>query len=366
MSAQSQLPNRQTVSGENLILLSRLVLAGDGSPAVERLKDADDTSRLAFQKLSHSHHVLVRGLRSLKTAALESGASELAGWATQGLEAEDLRIANALEFLHPICQELEAAGCPVLVMKSLDHWPDIGTDIDLYTTGSQRQTRSLLQEKFHAVALEQSWGDRLADKVSYRVPGLRASVEVHHGRLGQTGEHRLLARRFMERRLPVHVSSYEFLVPAPEERVIATTLQRMYRHLYVRICDIANTAGLIERGELDYAELRGAAEIGGVWPGVASYLKIVSDYVRQYTGKLLPLPASVLNCARLDASVLFVRGTWLRVPVFPETVSLYWRQLAAMARQGDFTGTFRLSLLPPLASAAKIACKITGTPRGIW
>jgi hypothetical protein len=132
------------------------------------------------------------------------------------------------------------------------------------------------------------------------------------------------------------------------------------------VCDVANTAGLIERRELDYVELRTAAEIGGVWPGVASYLNIVADYVRQYTGKILSLPASVMNSARLDASALFIRGPWLRVPVFPQTISLYGRQLAAMARQGDLTGTFRLSLLPPLASVAKLACKITGTPRGIW
>lgn len=366
MPVQSQLPTPRTIVGEDLYLLSRLVLAGDGKDAIRHLEKTDEAGRVSFRRLSHSHHVVFRGLRPLATAAVESGAIELANWAKEALETENARITNALEFLHSICCEFEAAGCPVLVMKSLDHWPDIGNDLDVYTAASHRETRSLLGEKFHAVPLTQSWGDRLADKVSFRIPGLRATVEVHHGRLGQTGEHRVLARRFMERRTPVEVGGYRFMVPAPEERVIAATLQRMYRHLYIRLCDIVNTAGLIERSELDYAELRRTADTGGVWPGVSSYLKIVTDYVHRYTGKILALPDSVLSFARMDGNALFVRGAWLRIPVFPGIVSLYGWQLAAMARQGDMTGTLRLSLLPPLASVAKLACKVTGTPRGIW
>jgi hypothetical protein len=162
------------------------------------------------------------------------------------------------------------------------------------------------------------------------------------------------------------LANYTFLVPAPEERVIAATLQRMYRHLYVRICDVANTSALVETGELDYDELRTAANAGGVWRGVASYLKIVADYIQRYRGETLPLPTSVTSAALVDGDALFVRGSWLRVPVFPGVVSLYSRQMAAMALRGDVSGTFRLGLLPPLASMATLAYKITGDPRGIW
>ena len=62
-----------------------------------------------------------------------------------------------------------------------------------------------------------------------------------------------------------------FLVPAPEERLIVATLQRMYRHFYFRVCDIVNTAALLESGELDFDELKRAADLGGIWPGVATY-----------------------------------------------------------------------------------------------
>src|SRR5262249_31168602 len=154
----------------------------------------------------------------------------------------------------------EAAGCRTTVMKSLDHWPDIGNDLDLYTEAHREATSDVMQQRFQATAQTRTWGDRLAQKCGYRVPGLRATVEIHHGRLGQTGEHRVLARRFIRRRVSLQLAGYAFLVPAPEERVIAATLQRMYRHLYVRVCDVANTSALMESDQLDYAELRRAAE----------------------------------------------------------------------------------------------------------
>jgi len=353
-------------SARELDLLSRLTLAGDASSALEDVAAMDDQRRSALVKLAHGHHVVIRSLHPLEAAASRTGALEVADWAASTLAREQDRIANALEFLDAICRELEAAGCPTTVMKSLDHWPDIGNDLDLYTTATKDATRRVLEQTFQAQPLRRTWGDRLAEKSSYRVPGLRATVEVHHGRLGQTGEHRVLARRFITRRVPVHLANYTFLVPAPEERVIAATLQRMYRHLYVRICDVANTAALVEAGELDYDELRTAANDAGVWRGVASYLKIVADYMERYRHRTLPLPSSVTHAALLDGNALFVRGSWLRVPVFPGVASLYGRQMAAMALHGDVPGTFRLGLLPPLASMAKLAYKITGDPRGIW
>jgi Uncharacterised nucleotidyltransferase len=349
-----------------LHLLSQLALAGQGQAAVADLAVAERQRRIAFLKLAHGHHVVIRSLQPLKTAASQAGASELAEWAANSLAGEHARIANALEFLDAICRELEAAGCPTTVMKSLDHWPDIGNDLDLYTEVSQDAVRSLLHKKFQATSQPRTWGDRLAEKCGYRIPGLRATVEVHHGRLGQTGEHRVLARRFITRRVPVQLDGYVFFVPAPEEQVIAATLQRMYRHLYVRICDVANTAALVESSQLDYGELRNAAKSGGIWPGTVSYLKIIADYFERYRGCKLLLPKSVSDQALLDGKALFVRGTWLRVPVFPGVASLYGRQMAALVLRGDVPGVLRLGLLPPLASMATLAYKLTGSPRGIW
>jgi hypothetical protein len=140
----------------------------------------------------------------------------------------------------------------------------------------------------------------------------------------------------------------------------------MYRHFYVRICDIANTAALIESGQIDYMEARHAATRAGIWPGIVSYLQVVADYFELYSGRALTLPSFVTADALLHGTSLFVRGPWLRVSIFPVVARLYGEQMIAMLRHGDAPGVFRLSLLPPLAFVATLAYKISGTPRGIW
>jgi hypothetical protein len=50
----------------------------------------------------------------------------------------------------------------------------------------------------------------------------------------------------------------------------------------------------------------------------------------------------------------------------PQGAELYYSQVTNTAFRGDMTAAFRLSLLPPLASAAAISYKLTGSDKGIW
>ena len=51
---------------------------------------------------------------------------ERAEWVDQAIIKERERIQHALSFLAPICDALKEVG-DVIVIKSLDHWPDLGT-----------------------------------------------------------------------------------------------------------------------------------------------------------------------------------------------------------------------------------------------
>jgi hypothetical protein len=345
--------------------LSRLTLyPQNAQAAVSYVAALSNEQRDALVSLADSNHVIVR---AFQVVAQQAGAnSELSGWANGVLAREERRIQNALTFLHHICQELEQGGCPTTVMKSLDHWPDLGNDLDLYTTADDKLVVSIMLNRLGAHTEARSWGDRLANKWNFAVPGLPESVEVHAQRLGQTGEHIAMAKRFVSRRVPKTIQGLTFMVPAPEERVIVATLQRMYRHFYFRVCDIVNTLTLLESNELDFVELKKAADLGGVWPGVASYLKIVTDYVRQYRGDAPELPQQVLAAAPFGGDVIFARGKFLRVPIMPNGAELYTRQITDTAVRGDVPATLRLSLLPYLASAAAVAYRITGSDKGIW
>ncbi len=351
---------------EYVDLLLKLTLnpanAGQVLPTIEKFNDQE---RQEFLALADSHHVVLRSFESL-LQAVPAPSVDLADWLNASIAAEHERIGIALNFLNGICAELEAAGCPTVVMKSLDHWPDLGNDLDLYTTGEEAAVVKTITRKFNAKQEAPSWGDRLAHKCNFEVPGLRELVEVHVQRLGQTGEHTEMARRFVSRRVPVELNGYRFLVPAPEERVIVATLQRMYRHFYARVCDIVNVAKLVESRVIDYSELKVASEAGGIWPGVATFLMIVSDYVRQYRGTGLELPVMVARAARFGGDQVVTRKKFLRIPMFPQGAVLYTKQLTKTALRGEAAAAFRLSLLPGLASVAAVAAKLTGSDKGIW
>src|SRR5260370_726140 len=104
-------------------------------------------------------------------------------------------------------------------------------------------------------------------------------------------EQKLMAARVVERSIIKTVHGRTFPVPAPEERILISTLQRMYRHFYFRLCDMADVAALLANRAVDFDELRRGAELGGIWPGVASFLVIVSEYVKTYGGPLTLPPA---------------------------------------------------------------------------
>lgn len=331
--------------------------------AVALVSSLNTQERSDFLSLADSNHVIVR---ALNTVVARTSNSEVRAWAEAELDKERKRISTALVYLQSICEELENANCPTTVMKSLDHYPDLGNDLDLYSTAEEKAICDVLTGKFNAHIEARSWGDRLAHKWNFAIPGLKESVEIHVQRLGQMGEHTSLAKRFVTRRVMKVVEEKTYYVPAPEERIVVATLQRMYRHFYFRVCDIVNSAAIVESGELDFQELRRATEGPGIWPGIATYLAIVSDHVQRYRGTPLPLPPFVLSAARFGGNEIKPRARFLRVPVMPHGAALYTYQVTQTAMRGDVPGTLRLSLLPYLASAAAVAFKVTGSDKGIW
>jgi hypothetical protein len=322
--------------------------------------------RREFVELADANHVVIRVFEVLNRVAGNRGDGKVQAWAMESLANERARIANALSHLETVCNALEEAGCPTVVMKTLDHWPDLGNDLDLVSTGKREKIVEVFTKRFGARMEARSWGDRLACKWNFSLPGLPESIETHVGRLGQTGEHVGLAHRCIDRRVCLRINGHQFFVPAPEERIFAATLQRMYRHFYFRVCDILNAAGLVESGKVDFLELRTAAAMAGIWPGVASFLKIVSDYVQRYRGTGIDMPEGIAVDATVGGDKIFQRARFLRIPVIPYAARLYTRQITQAAFSGNVPATLRLSLLPPLASAAAVAFKITGSDKGVW
>ncbi|HTZ97320.1 MAG TPA: nucleotidyltransferase family protein [Terriglobales bacterium] len=349
----------------SLFMLSRLLLSENCArdEAILRMTRAEFVDMAA---LASSNHVIIRALNRFRAIVDESGDAGRVAWAEDALQQEQARIDNAVSFLQKICSALEDANCRAVVIKSLDHWPDLGSDLDLYTDALPANVIGLMRQRFHAELAHRSWGDRMANKWNFLIPGLPESVEIHMRRLGQTGEQVSVANSVIRRARSIHVGNHLFRVPSPEVRLMICTLQRMYRHFYARLCDIADTAALLETNAVDFDLLRSSAQEAGIWEGVATLLAIVSDYVTCYRGYGVNLPSSVTSAARFGGDQIWFGRDFLRIPIMPHSAKLYASQLTSLMTKGELKNAARLSVLPCLAAAAALQFKVTGSDKGIW
>lgn len=356
----------QPLSHKSLQLLSQLLLS---SRETEEKEDIPQLIRAEFDSLvalAETNHVLVRGIGAFRDIMQQRCDDVRIGWADTCLAAERARIDRAATYLGQICESFAQHHHRIAVIKSLDHWPDLGSDLDLYTDAKPSDVIRLMEAEFGAQVASRSWGDRLAGKWNFIIAGLPELVEIHVGRLGQTGEQSAIACSLLDRTREVTISGSQFRVPSVSERLMISTLQRMYRHFYFRLCDIVDSAELVESGSVDWSDLFAAATTAGIWEGVATYLAIVSDYVHLYRGTYLPIPQWVLAAARFRGREIYFAKDFLRVPILPQSALLYGTQLAAVIRRRQVNSSARLSLLPWLATAALVGQKITGSDKGVW
>jgi len=361
-------PTKQTASSEAMDVLSRLVLspALDEAHEAAQLRSMSEEQFETFVSMAHSNHVVIRGMEVYRRLMLNAGDLERAERAAEILAEEHARIAVATDNLQKLAQAFRQANLDLTVIKTLDHWPDFGSDIDLYTNAEPNRVAAFMQQSFQATISARSWGDRLAGKWNFEIPGLPEAVEIHMCRLGQTGEQLTLAKNIPARSRVLSFGDKTFQVAAASDRILISTLQRMYRHFYFRLCDIVDSASLVQSGSLNFDDLRQWAEACGIWPGAATYLVLVSDYVQRYSGSPLALPDFVRKAARFDGKAMYCGGMFLRVPILPQSAGLYGTQLLGLVKTGQFQSSARLGLLPWLASAAAVGYKMTGSDKGIW
>jgi hypothetical protein len=192
-----------TGSFKSLVLLSGLLF-----PSAEgncTLVDSKVTAELAQLKreefddlvaLAHTNHVIVRVLEIAQALYRDMRDATREQWTIAALDAERARIDNSITYLATICAAFDEVGYDITVIKSLDHWPDLGSDLDLYTVTAPEKVLALMKNRFGAALDARSWGDRLANKWNFLIPGLAAPVEIHMGRMGQTGEQRVIASKW--------------------------------------------------------------------------------------------------------------------------------------------------------------------------
>lgn len=362
-------------STRNFDALGKLLLMRADGDGTDKRSEATELEYIAgldqqqFQDLlkqAETQRVLRRTLEALKDKLPSPRLPFTEVLLSETLLQERLRVEKVLTHLRQIVDRLEARNCAVMVMKTLDHWPDTGSDLDLLVHGQESEVCDVFERELGGERQAPSWGDRLAHKFNFRIPDLPELVEVHVGCLGQTGEQNALAMGVLSRRTQQNYDRYMLPVPIPEDRIVIATLQRMYRHFYIRLTDIVNIVGLLSRNQVDFDRLQAIAEVGSVWPGVATLLTIVSQHAVRYGSQPIRLPENVTAATRFNSSSTYLDQKFVRIPIVPEAADLFFHQLAGNGRKHNLRAVMRLSLLPALATAAFVSFRITGDDKGVW
>jgi len=111
----------------------------------------------AIERLASSNHVLVRGFLALRDVLETAGNAAGVEWINESIHREQLRIDHALSYLSAICETLAQRGCQVTVIKSLDHLPDLGSDLDLYSDADPAAIIETMKQAFDATQADLSW-----------------------------------------------------------------------------------------------------------------------------------------------------------------------------------------------------------------
>jgi hypothetical protein len=234
----------------------------------------------------------------------------------------------------------------------------MGGDIDLFVSGRTPAVDEAVLRGTPAAPVGKDFRGRMSGVTAYRVGGGEFVLEIFHGRLGVLGEHGTLVGQLIRNAERGRVGGAEFLLPSPEDLLVLHGMQRVYRHGFIRLCDVLSTASLVGREGLDWDYVLRTSEQLGTAYGLRSYLTYVGQICRETLGREL-LPGGV-RARPADADC--GRGRFSNgVFVFPRgrvVGRVYVGKVRAAVRAGNWGSVSRLSLMP-LVAAAALARKVS-------
>ena len=248
----------------------RLLRGIETSADIENLRQYATGNFSRFAEICRPNLVLGRTLTRVREHS-----PEFEDPVDTALTKDRQRVQRGMELIAQVTEMFEGCDIPFMVIKTLDHYPDQGHDIDLFVDEDLTKIDRLMFENFAATAAGRSLCDNLAGKKNYRIRDL--TLEVHSGTLGQVGEHKRLASVIFELRKPACVGGVNTFVPAPEGRLILSILQRIYRHFNFRIGDLINIANLLEDPTIDWDKISEICRLGGIEFGAKQGVAMVSD-----------------------------------------------------------------------------------------
>jgi hypothetical protein len=335
---------------EVYVELLRLFLGQRFEPTPNLLRSATGE----IESLLSANLVVRRGSSMLRRAWVD-GAEALDALERREANRVSLTLA-AIAQLQDFCQR---AGVEVVFPKALQHYPDMGHDIDLWTLERASSFDADLCREFGAIPARRGVFDRIAGKRGYELPGCPAPVEIHHEAIGHLGEHRRYLRLVIERRRWREVDGVAVSVPSPEDQLIVQALQRLFSHFSIRISDVLLTVSLVRDVELDWDYARSTSRRFGLSEALSIWLGLVSDLCDPESAavgaRVRRRPDAAMDAVSPKPLHLRMRGKLLRVRVLDLAPRLYGGLLLHSLLRREWRMAGRIAALPAAVAAFGIA-----------
>src|SRR5207247_995419 len=126
------------------------------------------------------------------------------------------RAERVLALVARIADACDRHRIPHVALKVARDFPDVGGDLDLLVSGGASGLERVLHDLLPVVPGRRSLHQHLAGTEVYPAPEYSTVVDVHHGRLGQLGEHARYATLLLSRRRRADFGAVSCFIPALE------------------------------------------------------------------------------------------------------------------------------------------------------
>ena len=269
---------------------------------------------------------------------------------TEATAQAHARAERVLVLLARVADACDQHGIPYVALKIARDFPDVGGDMDLLVSGAASGLERVLRDLLPVVPRRRSLHHHLAGTEVYPVPEYGTVVDVHHGRLGQLGEHARYAALLLSRRRRADFGAISCFIPSLEDQLVQQALSYGAGRPAVRLADAYWTISTVRGGRLDWELLLDTARATGLLPALSCHLSCVEQLQQRLLGRPLLEPEVRRRLVQHRWGRMEFRRGSFRLTAPRARAGLFFRQLQAELKSGDWAAVGRLCLLPVVAA----------------
>lgn len=297
-----------------------------------------------FLKIAQKNTILLRASDILRTRGVSLPAKLL-----ESVQKENDRVQTTVEIIKKLSRICTKDNISYLLPTALQHYPDMGGDVDVVVPDGSRRIDILLKRELGAGPLPGSLLNRLSTESAFTLGPSLPSIEVHYGRIGLMGEHHFYTTLLFKNRRTASLDGVDIPVLSPEDYLLTQTIQRLYCRFYFRISDFVYPIKLLLNESLDWDYIMKTAALIGLSDGLGMYLSYLNKIYYTLLGRSV-LPASVEKSIRNNryGGIAFKRP-YYRYPTLLVTGKLYWNKFTTDVFSGRLASAVRLCFFPCVA-----------------